>query len=82
MDVTRIPPPEPPSATYEITGLTFDEAVFLRDLMGKFPLDYRKNPPKGFPVDLYQKLYQHTKMVDSENDFTLIGGILRVNGNN
>lgn len=30
------PTPEPPPSTYDIAGLTEDEAGFLRDLMGRF----------------------------------------------
>jgi len=61
MEVTRrgpVPKPLPP-ATYDITGLTEDEAVFLRDLMGIFADNPGDNGIDAhFHTSLYARLYE------------------------
>lgn len=56
MNVSKNPPVNPP-ATFDITGLTEDEAIWLRDLVGKVEI-------KGtgeFHYSLYRKLYALTE---------------------
>lgn len=51
---TVTPPPQPVPNTYDILGLTLEEALFLRDLTGNFCCNPRENP--HFHTSLYAKL--------------------------
>ena len=54
--VTPPPPPPPPPSTYGITGLTEDEALFLRDLCGRFSCSYPRGADMHFHNTLFIKL--------------------------
>jgi hypothetical protein len=53
VNVTPPPPPPPPPSTYDLTGLTEDEARFLRDLCGRFSC----NPPRGEDAHFHTRLF-------------------------
>ena len=53
VNVTPPPPPPPPPSTYNLIGLTEDEALFLRDLCGQFSC----NPPRGEDAHFHTRLF-------------------------
>jgi hypothetical protein len=69
MEVTVNPPqpPPPPPPTYDITGLTKDEAVFLRDLTGRFSCS--SSVTAHMHSALFSKLYELTGNSDTEYTF-------------
>ena len=76
MKVERVPtmPLPPPPPAFNITGLTEDEAVFLRDLLGKFPCG--GSGPK-FHGHLYRELHALTEHRDVEYNFEIRNGCIR-----
>jgi hypothetical protein len=54
--VTPPPPPPPPPSTYDITGLSEDEVIFLRDLCGRFSCSYPSGETAHFHSTLFFKL--------------------------
>lgn len=54
--VTPAPPPPPPSRTFDLLGLTEDEALFLRDLTGRFSCIYARGDIPHPHSALYSKL--------------------------
>lgn len=56
VNVVPPPPPPPPPSCYDITGLTEDEAMFLRDLVGRFSCSYPDSRPAHFHTVLFDKL--------------------------
>lgn len=61
--------PVVPPSTYDITGLTRDEAVFLRDLLGIMSAHWKTSEPEHFHSKLYNRL-ANVLPGCRENDFT------------
>lgn len=62
--VSPPPPPPPPPTVYDITGLTEDEVVFLRDLCGRFSC----TPPRGTPAHFHTNLFGRLHVLIHDTD--------------
>jgi hypothetical protein len=69
LKVAPPPPPPPPPPTYDITGLTEDEALFLRDLCGQFSCVPSVGTPSHMHSALFAKLSGLTKYIDTRYTF-------------
>lgn len=75
MYVQKFPAVAPPP-TYAITGLTTDEVVFLRDLVGKFSSAALLSGAP-FQYQLFRELHKHTEDIDTKHHFSMTDGILK-----